>query len=362
VSGIIDFAACIRDWLKSPYLSGPMGKAFVGIATGKQGVVERSAFADFDTSLFAGDTALFDFYQAYLRHNLGTFNQHFAASIPYVIQEECRLGAAMLAMLKQISDAEKRPVALHTVGNAEGVIARTIAHLGAGRIHTLTDSVTGPNEADFNLAKPPTSRFFHGPFFDITPEKLKAMGEPFASGADIIYEDTLFQMIAPNRKEQVACLVERRMLKEDGLLVLMEKCTTDDPEDYIAREDQKDGGFKGLYFAMEEITAKRSSILQHMQGGQVKLEELAEGIAHTLPHVAVTWNSGNFHVLVAGKNPRRVAEFCRLMTPPCIPAEYIYMPLPHVSAGLEGTRLSFRQPRRTADPVARPGQEKKAAL
>ncbi len=368
-----NFSDVVEQWRKnSPRVNGLADK-FLSIATGNSGVPYRTPLDDNNTAeLFQGDAAVLSFYEE-CRQRFGTFGHHFISSIPYALQEWARLGSALTMYLYNISETECRPSYFHSVGSAEGVIARTIAELGQGSIYTLTNSSTPQNREEFfKSGAPETAFFFSGPYFDIHPAMLKAGAEltkysrdidvvgnqtdilnrkelePFKEGFDVVFEDTCFQMHAPNRAEQVAWVCQN--LGENGLFIAWEKCSLDDMEEYQRREDMKDAEFKARYFSNNQVAEKKAGILTRMETGQVPLEQLVEGISKTLKHVAVTWNSGNFYIVVASNDPQKVKDFCSYLLPPCIPSQFQHMQLPQTLHGPD-LNLAFRQPdKNTASP------------
>jgi hypothetical protein len=81
----------------------------------------------------------------------------------------------------------------------------------------------------------------------------------FASGFNIIVEDTTFQMYSPIREEQVGFVVQS--LKEDGIFIFVEKFRHADIHEYERRELQKDYGFKARYFSSSEVVAKEKDVI-----------------------------------------------------------------------------------------------------
>ena len=347
----------------SPRVHGLAGK-FMAIASGNSGVPSTTPLDDPNaTELFHGDAAVLEFHND-MKNRFSSFGHHFISSIPYALQEWSRLGSALTMYLSDVSQQSGRHAYFHSVGSAEGVVARTIASLGNGSIYTLTNSSTPENRPEFfRKGAPETAFFFSGPYFEIYPAALQAANEitrhgydvaadqaslinslelaPFEKGFDVVFEDTCFQMHAPNRLEQVAWVCQN--LRDDGLFVAWEKCSLSDLNEYQHREDMKDTAFKARYFSTGQVAEKKATILQRMETGQVPLQELVDGIAATLKHVVVTWNSGNFYIVVASNDPAKVGKFCSYMLPPCIEPQFQHMELPQTLHGHK-LDLSFRQP------------------
>ncbi len=328
-------------WRNSPRVHGPMAEAFRSYVTGRRRPLS-SPLLETDPSLFRHDPELLRFRAAYLKH-CGTFKHHFVSSIPYVYQEDCSLGSALTAYLLDASDARSgAPVSLWTIGNSEGVIARTVAHFGGGRIHTVNNNETTENEVDFNRVRPPTAHFLGSTFCDVTDEWLAGLGADFPRKFTVIHENLSFQMIQDNRREQLAYVAQ--FLEEDGLFTAIEKCAIpDDEAEYSKREAIKDT-FKARYFTDVEIEYKRTDLLEYMEAGQVGLTRLLDETARIFPHIAIIWNSCNFYTLVASRSPANVARFCRLFCPPYIPDRFVFLAVdrPVKARGLDGVELTFR--------------------
>jgi hypothetical protein len=146
--------------------------------------------------------------------------------------------------------------------------------------------------------------------------------------------------------EQVAWLCQN--LRDGGLVILLEKCSLADNNEYTRREVLK-AEFKANYFRPDQIEAKEREILGQMERGQVSLEELADGISANLKHVVVTWNSGNFYTIIASNDPMAIQEFVGRLLPPCMPPQlqprFQHIDLPKILRGPH-IDLSFRRPLR----------------
>lgn len=134
----------------------------------------------------------------------GHFDPHYFSSIPYRLEEEIRLGDALLEYGK--SDRRGRsPVGYYVLGAAEGTFARALADLAAGSILTLSCSPNKENEESFFRFGRPCFPRFQGPFHRLTPSILSTdpILQPLGGKFDVIMEDTTFQMYSPNRSEQI---------------------------------------------------------------------------------------------------------------------------------------------------------------
>ena len=273
----------------------------------------------------------------------GVFNEHYIASVPYVLEEQCRFGVALWRYGFDIVRRCGRRAYVYTLGDAAGVTARTLAQVGEGAIRTLTCSPTLENHDQFfALGAPPDADFFLGPFFDVTPEAIQARSVvSFEGGFDVLVEDTTFQMYGPERYEPIvlAC----RNLRDDGIFVLIEKLRHVDIKEYLRRENQKDSDFKARYFNEAQIEQKRSAILQHMSQMEASLDEITSALKRRFAAAVVTWNSGNFYTIAASVSTSNLKRFIHGLLPPALPAQFCYERLPMALFGIHDDSITFRQ-------------------
>lgn len=292
-------------------------------AAGKSGAPVRKPVID--TRLLPSDALLHRLIELHARRQ-GNFDQHYHGSIPYRLEEECRMAHALLRYA-QVSTSD---VSLYSLGTAEGTMARALSELSRGKIQSLSCS---PNEENYRcfmaFGEPPHARFFLGPFHRLTKDYLRSDEnlKQFSAGFDFILEDTTFQMYSPNRDKQIEFVT--RHLKEDGILLFVEKFRAADPHDYEGRESQKDFGFKTRYFGIDEIQRKSKLVLSAMHDCEVTLAEMANAVYACFRHCVVTWNSGNFYGLAASNSEENLRRYLSLMVHPAIPAEYVYEPEPY---------------------------------
>lgn len=316
---------------------------FSRLADGSMGAPRVSPLG-IDGTLVRNDALTLHFHKHYSRL-AGTFTAHFAASVPYAVEEECRVGTAIWLSVVGFPKRKIRPLTLYTLGSAEGVIARTVASLSRGAVRSISCSPNVENYREFfRKGAPPSAKFFHGPFFDLI--RQIASGDPayaeFRSGFDFIIEDTTFQMYSKERRAPLSLI--STVLKDDGLLLLVEKLRHKDPLEYARREEQKDLSHKSRYFLADEVEAKRKSILTMMYRRQVTLESLCSDLKSIFAHCALLWNSGNFYCLAASHSADAIARFVRLLTPPNVPPSFCYEKIPRRLFGLRRVGLSFRDP------------------
>lgn len=330
----------IQECENAPRLN-EMFSFFSATASGRSGAPQRPPRSDL--RLLEYDSKLVRFAKKQ-RGLWGHFDPHYFSSIPYRLEEEIRLGDALLEYGK--SDRRGRsPVGYYVLGAAEGTFARAVADLGAGSILTLSCSPNKENEESFfRFGRPCFSAFFPGPFHRLTPSILSTdpILQPLGGKFDVIMEDTTFQMYSPNRSEQIDFV--KQYLKKDGIFLFVEKFRQADPAEYLRRELQKDCGYKVRYFSPDQIEQKTRQILKRMNLNEVTLQTMAAEIGEHFNHACMTWNSGNFYTLAASDNAENLSELVEHMFKPCIPQEYVYENLPNVLPGfsmeLPGFRLS----------------------
>lgn len=337
----MDSTITIDDLRRAPRVTTLVDE-FANIASGLCGRPCRHV--EPDRSLLAGDLPSLNALEVYLTRS-GTFESHFVASIPYILEEGARLSAAIVRYLLARRHENNGQLAVYTLGSAEGSLARTIAELGKGAVWTLNCSPNIENQREFwRCGAPPTSRFFLGPFFEVTPDRLASDPDMsvFRGGFDVIVEDTTFQMYCADRTLPISLATAN--LKPDGILVTIEKMRHEDPDEYWRRERQKDEDFKRRYFHDAAINHKRTQVLSVMQEREVMLDTLAEGLKPRFTCAAVFWNSGNFYSIAAAANAGQLRNFLQAMTPPAIPTAFCHEVLPRALFGVRDQDLMFRSP------------------
>ncbi|MER9437240.1 class I SAM-dependent methyltransferase [Mesorhizobium sp. M0618] len=211
--GLDDFLA---ECDHGPRINGLAG-FFAATAAGKSGMPIRKPVAD--ARLLPSDELLRGLVALHAARQ-GFFDQHYHGSIPYRLEEECRMAYAVLKYARQ----RGAPLALYSLGTAEGTMARTLSELSDGQVRSLSCSPNAENYKCFMAyGEPPHADFFIGPFHKLTKDVLGS--DPrlanFAPGFDIILEDTTFQMYSPNRASQIEFVTQH--LKQDGIFVFVEK-------------------------------------------------------------------------------------------------------------------------------------------
>ncbi|MEM8637909.1 MAG: hypothetical protein AAGG51_03690 [Cyanobacteria bacterium P01_G01_bin.54] len=316
-----DYAKIRADLLKGPRLNSLLPH-FENIATGHSQAPQKEVVAAPDF-LSSQSTAYQDYHHIFQR-NIGQFYKHLCASIPFFVEEQCRLGLALHKLAQHQAKSEQSPFTYYETSSADGTNARALAEYAEGRIRTLTDSPNLANRENFyRLCQHHYSELYLGSFADITPEYLASRADRpyFQSGFDAIFENTTFQMYGPQRKNQIAHV--KRVLKVDGIIIFCEKMMHPSRQEYERREEIKNNHFKAHYFTPDEITQKRSQILEEMEQCQVVLEELTAAIQYHFKYAHMIWNSTNFYDIVASDDYDNLQTFLSFLGDSYIPKPFL---------------------------------------
>ncbi len=318
----------IEQWRSAPRLTS-FAAFFDRTASGTGGAPDRGdPLVDLSLLDFDLDCAVFADTH---RKLWGPFDKHYFASIPYRIEEECRLGSLIVAYSLRAWARSRAQAKIYTLGTGTGCLSRTIASLGGGRIETLCCSPTAANREAFNANRGSDhAHFFLGPFFDLNEERLA--DDPglkqFCGGFDVLFEDTTFQMYHRDRTRQLEFVVPK--IKPGGLLIQVQKLAHEDVEIYRMRERQKDELFKPRYFSPSGITDKKDEVLDTMERLQVDLATTTTALRAFFRYSVITWNSGNFYTFVSSNARETIREFIALMVKPAIPPAFCHHLLPIV--------------------------------
>jgi len=306
--------------IKSTAMNGPrvttLLKHFEDIAAKQKQFPKAKVVAQHD---FLERDPEYYIYHAIYTKNFGVFNSHGVASMPFVFEQCMRMGITLCRFAELNGHSGTDPLTFYGTSTADGTHARTIAEYSEGRIVTLTDSPNKANQKEFYRHLHHKNSFFHlGSFFDITPDYLVENAPVgFKNKFDFIWENTTLQMYGNNRSEQIAYI--KRVLKEDGIISFLEKLNHEDSTEYARREKIKDDLFKSKYFTTEEIQAKRTTILEEMEKGQLTLSELSSAIKEHFQYAYIVWNSTNFYEIIASNNKLRIQSFLDLLPDPYVP-------------------------------------------
>ncbi|WP_183685971.1 class I SAM-dependent methyltransferase [Rhizobium lusitanum] len=261
----------------------------------------------------------------------GHFDSHYFASIPYRLEEECRLGAAIFSFAEKTWARHGRAATIYTLGAGAGTLTRALAKLGDGRLKTLNCSPTDGNRVCFFARRgSDDAQFYHGPFFELDDERYAADEtlQPFRDGYDVLLEDTTFQMYGRDRDNQTGFIAPR--VRPDGVLVQVQKLAHGNTEAYLERERQKDEVFKSRFFTPRQIVDKRRGVLDTMFDFQVDLETSRLALQSYFRYAVVTWNSGNFYTIVSSNSLNSLQDFVTSMVKPAIPPEFCHEQVPHI--------------------------------
>jgi hypothetical protein len=316
----------IQAWRKAPRLT----KFFAFFEATARGTANRPEIGipQADVKLLGFDVDCMTFWDTH-RRLWGHFDYHYFASIPYRLEEECRLGSAILTFGSMAWARTGRPATVYTLGAGAGTLSRTLAKLGDGRFKTLCCSPTPANRLSFLSHRPGPDAHFHlGPFFELDEDRYNTDENlaPFKDGYDVLLEDTTFQMYGPNRAEQLEVIAPR--IRDDGLLIQIQKINHTDVQEYARREQMKDDVFKARFFSAAQIAGKRRDVLNTMDNQQVELEASIAALAKYFDFTVATWNSGNFYTIISSNALPVLRSFVLSMISPAIPADYCCEDLP----------------------------------
>jgi tRNA (cmo5U34)-methyltransferase len=318
----------IDAWKKAPRLNA-FASFFERTASGKGGSPDLG-IPEPEMNLLSYDLDCMTFWDTH-RRLWGHFDSHYFASIPYRLEEECRLAVAILSFGLKSWARSGRVATVYTLGAGAGTLARALARLGDGRLKTLNCSPTNGNRVCFFAKRgSDDASFYHGPFFELDDERYASDEalRPFRDGYDVLLEDTTFQMYGRDRGNQTAFIAPR--LRDDGVLVQVQKLRNPNSDVYLAREIQKDEIFKSKFFSAAQIVEKQRDVLETMVDFQVDLETSRSTLQSYFRYSVVTWNSGNFYTIVSSNSLGSIRDFCASMLRPAIPQEFCYELLPRI--------------------------------
>ncbi|NEO88353.1 MAG: hypothetical protein F6J87_29485 [Spirulina sp. SIO3F2] len=314
-----DYERIRADFLKGPRLNSLLPH-FENIAAGRSQAPHKEVLA---APVFLEQRSEYKEYHNIFQRNIGQFYKHLCASIPFFVEEQCRLGIALYKLAQHRLSNKEAPFTYHETSSADGTNARTLAEYAQGLVRTLTDSPNPANGENFHrLCQHHYSDIHIGPPTDITPEYLAERNEHsyFKDGFDVIFENTTFQMYGPNRKAQIAYI--KRILKENGLIVFCEKIMHPNYDEYQRREEIKDR-FKRIYFTQSEIVQKHSQILEEMERCQVTLNSLVDAIHCHFKYAYMIWNSTNFYEVVASNDHASLQYFLSYLGQGYVPEPFL---------------------------------------
>lgn len=314
----INFDRVRKDAERAPRLTSLL-KHFEDIASGEK---LRPNIEVIPAPDFLNTNAEYSAYYQVYKKNVGAFNHHALASIPFSIEQRVQGGLALTKYAQHMGFSQSTPMTFYGTSSADGSHARSIAEYSNGRIMTLTDSPNESNQKEFDkLLRHKWSYFHLGPFTDITPEGLEEHPVVnFRKGFDVVEENTTFQMYGKNRPDQIGYL--QRILKENGVIIFSEKFNAENLSDYVEMENLKDELFKKRYFSEREIGSKQQLILETMEAFQVSLQEMALAIKEYYKHAFITWNSANFYDIAASNCEQSLLRLVSCLGEPYVPRPF----------------------------------------
>lgn len=151
----------LEAWRRAPRLNS-LAHFFDATAGGVSGT--PSKVPEPDMALFDHDLDSCVFWDTH-RRLWGHFDSHYFASIPFRLEEECRLGAAIFDFGIARWAYSGRPATIYTLGAGEGTFARALAKLGDGRLKTLCCSPTEASRVSFYRQRASSDACFLWRFF-----------------------------------------------------------------------------------------------------------------------------------------------------------------------------------------------------
>lgn len=305
---------------KYPPRISSMMKTFEEISTGSK--QSPKLLVQPNADFFELDLEYRYYYDIY-NLNLGVFNHHAIASMPYVAEECMRLGIALSRFSQTMGYSVNNPLKFYGTSSGDGTHSRTLAEYARGRIITLTDSPNKGNLEQFErLLNHKWSSFYLGPYTNITTNFLRTYKEGiFNTGFDVIWENTTFQMYGADRVSQIEDL--KKVLKKDGLMIFLEKLGDGTSDEYLKMEKLKNSKFKSKYFDKNELDQKETSVLSIMMKMQVDYDGFTSAVKKNFAHLYMVWNSTNFYEFIACDCESKLHNFVSLLPKPYVPQDFV---------------------------------------
>jgi SAM-dependent methyltransferase len=262
-------------------------------------------------------------YHNLLTSKMGPLFAHFLASVPYILEELCRVGVAIEALSRWRSERANHASAFFEADAFDGSNGRALGRYSDFKIATLTNSPNPANKEFFDrFVEAGQAAFFQGTFLELDRSVLSSRAEysKFSAGFDYIYETAALQFYGTDRDWHVEHLAN--LLRPEGLAIFMHKLSHFDQAEFRERERRKDETFKTKYFTAEEIAWKREQMLDQMHTGLIPLQETIAVMKRHFRHVGLIWNSGNFHEILASNDRAMFDRFLSIIGEPIIPAEF----------------------------------------
>lgn len=289
------------------------------LATGTSQVPARSLRSHLRAQI--SDPHVLDYHDRLIK-GAGPLFLHFLASVPYILEELCRIGVALTRLAQNSVRADRRSFSIFEVDGFDGSNGRAMAEHSGGLIRSFTSSPNCANQIAFDKhADPALSQFYPQSFYKVNPALLRSERyKSFSGGFDFIYEMAAFQFYTRDRHRQIAHI--QHLVKADGLVFFLEKLNHSDPQEYLRREQIKDEVFKARYFSKEEIRWKKKQMLEQMQNGQVDFDEMVSALSARFNHVELLWSSSNFCEFVASNSSEQMNLFLSYLGPVIQPDDF----------------------------------------
>ncbi|SDH57156.1 hypothetical protein SAMN05216588_105264 [Pseudomonas flavescens] len=286
-----------------------LAEHFDGLATGRTQTPSRRVCSNFRSS---ETDPLWRQSHDLIVERSGPLFQHFLASLPCVLEEMCRVNAALERLRRsEVILGGRSGHNFFALDAFDGTQARALSEISGHAFASHTCSPNPGNAPYFHeLNTSSAATFDQAPFFTAVDTLLNT---PDHNGFDVIYETAAFQFYGPDRKRQIE--IAQKVLKQDGILLLLGKTLRSEPERFDKDEARKDELHKAKYFTQEEILWKQQQMLQSMHHGLVPINSLIHEAFIALRNVYVMWNGGNFFELAACRDAGRLRKFVELLGP-----------------------------------------------
>ncbi|MEP4199012.1 MAG: hypothetical protein ABJL99_25585 [Aliishimia sp.] len=285
---------------------------FDGLATGRNQVPSRRVSSSFRQE---HTDPLWCQTHDVIVEKSGALFQHFLASLPCILEEMCRVNAA-LARLQVVEGIEqnRQGHSFFALDAFDGSQARALTYITKGAFASHTCSPNSGNQAFFELYNEcQQATFAQAPFFEAVKDHTKAGPK---DAFDVIYETAAFQFYGKDRRKQID--IADQALKDDGIMILLEKSLRGDPQLFELEEDRKDDFHKTKYFSAQEIAWKKHQMLESMHDGLVELDDLLSVASERYENACVLWNGGNFFEIAACRDKSRLEKFTSLLGGICL--------------------------------------------
>ena len=241
-------------------------------------------------------------FESFFSGLAGQFTAHIRNSIPKY--EECEI-----ATIKALTAITKGNCKLLDIGASEGTFSMMLNNFSGNKFDVYSLDPNHEMQKTFqNLNHSKYNKFIK-----------KAFGEGFdefeqyypTREYDVIRESMTFQFISPDRLNQF--LTVSNALKEGGFFITQSKCFKYFASEYQRLEAIKDE-YKQKSFTEQEMSAKKSTILEAMEENMILDLETETALRKAFLGSLNYWNSCNFHGWIAyndEKGRQKAIEFIK---------------------------------------------------